>query len=36
MLEANIANAKWETEKLKNDLHPGTWVLIWEFSAEAI
>ena len=32
LLVANLANTKW-CKKLKNDRSPGTWVLIWEYSA---
>ena len=35
MLLANLANTKcWK--RLKNDLNPETWALIWEYSARAI
>ena len=33
LLVANVANAKWCKKKW---LNPGTWVLIWEYSARAI
>ena len=35
LLVANLANIKC-AKNLKNDWNPGTWVLIWEFSARAI
>ena len=34
LLVSNLANTKWCKKKLKNDINPGKWVLIWELSNE--
>ena len=36
LLVATLANIKFDAKKLKNDLNPGAWVLIWEYWARAI
>ena len=36
LLVADLANTKLCKKTLKNDWNPGTWVLIWEYSARAI
>ena len=34
LLVADLANTKW-CKNLENDRNPGTWVLLWEYSASA-
>ena len=36
LLVANLANINWCKKNFENDWNPGTWVLLWEYSAKAI